>query len=611
MNRIAIIASTDRGVTLGLIVQKEFQKSALVSTRSSTKTEVQSITSIADFLQTSFHSFDAFIFIGALGICVRSVAPYIQDKKEDPAIVNIDDHGKFAQSVLSGHIGGANELTHKIAAITGAQAVITTSSDIQNIWHLDTISNQFGWKIRTTSSLTTLISLFVNNKPTAVLLDIKDPGTTYLEKNKPDFVDFYYDYLQIDFSQYELFIAVTYKIYNSSLPTLLYHPQVLHVGMGCSRGIETHLLEESFRNQLLQHKIAIESIKSLGSIDIKYDEEAFIQLAQNLEIPFVTWTADQLNTQQVKNPSETVREKLGVDSVSEASAMLSARNQDLLLEKQKITVSSGKKYTLALTLDKTVQRKAMIAIVGAGPGDPELISVKGKQLLEQADLILYAGSLVPEELLTYAKPDTIIRNSASMNLEEQIELMVAYYTQGKMIVRLHSGDPSIYGAIQEQISIFEERGMDYFIVPGISAFQAAAAYLKSEFTIPEVVQTIILTRGEGNTPLPEHEKLNEMARHKATMCIFLSATIAKTVQAQLLEHYSEDTPIAILYRVTWKDEEVYTGTLNELAAIIREHKLTRTVLIIVGVAIGARQNRSQLYHPEHKHIFRTGKPVKL
>jgi precorrin-4 C11-methyltransferase len=176
---------------------------------------------------------------------------------------------------------------------------------------------------------------------------------------------------------------------------------------------------------------------------------------------------------------------------------------------------------------------------------------------------------------------------------------------------LQSGDPSIYGAIQEQMTEFDERGMDYFIVPGISAFQAAAASLNSEFTIPEVVQTIILTRGAGNTPLPPHEDLAEMAKHRATMCIFLSATIAKRVQAQLEEHYPADTPVAILYRVTWEDEEIYTGQLADLASLIREHKLTRTVLIVVGVAIGARKNRSQLYHPDWKHIFRTGKPAKV
>jgi precorrin-4 C11-methyltransferase len=191
-----------------------------------------------------------------------------------------------------------------------------------------------------------------------------------------------------------------------------------------------------------------------------------------------------------------------------------------------------------------------------------------------------------------------------MTLEEQVALMDEHYQKGHLIVRLQSGDPSIYGAIQEQMSIFDERGMDYFIVPGISSFQAAAAYLKSEFTIPEVVQSIILTRGEGKTPLPEREKLNEMASHQATMCIFLSATIAKDVQAQLLEHYPGDTPVAVLYRVTWKDEKVFTGELKDLAKIIRDSKFTLTVLIIVGAAIGARKNRSQLYSPTYRHTFR-------
>jgi precorrin-4 C11-methyltransferase len=200
-----------------------------------------------------------------------------------------------------------------------------------------------------------------------------------------------------------------------------------------------------------------------------------------------------------------------------------------------------------------------------------------------------------------------VQNSAGLTLEQQMVLMEEHYAQGHLIVRLQSGDPSIYGAIQEQMTLFDEKRMDYFIVPGISSFQAAAAVLRSEFTIPEVVQTIILTRGEGNTPLPQREKLQEMAAHQATMCIFLSATIARHVQEQLLEHYPPDTPMAILYRVTWEDEKIFTGRLDELAQLIRANKLTRTVLIIVGVAIGARENRSHLYNPQWRHIFRTGK----
>lgn len=603
MSNTAIIASTDKGVKLGLQIQKEFAKSVLVSTR------LNNIESIAGFLESNFTKFDTLIFIGALGICVRSIAPYLKDKKEDPAVINMDDNGNFVQPVVSGHVGGANELALKIAHAIGAQPVITTSSDLQELWALDTLAAQFGWKA--SSELNHLISLFVNNKPTALLLDIKDKGTQYLEKTKPSFVDCYYDYQQIDFSRYELFIAVTYKQYDVAIPALYYYAPVLNIGMGCSRDIESNLLEDSFNSQLQQHHLAIESVKALGSIDVKHDETAFIALADALNIPFVTFTADELNTQTPINPSEVVMSKLGVHSVSEASAMLLSNNKELIIEKQKISVSSGKKHTIAIAIDKQVIRKAVVAIVGAGPGDAALISVKGKQLLEEADLILYAGSLVPEELTHYAKQGAIIRNSASMTLEDQIALMDEHYAQGHLIVRLQSGDPSIYGAIQEQMTIFDEKGMDYYIVPGISSFQAAAAYLKSEFTIPEVVQSIILTRGAGKTPLPENEKLNEMAKHKATMCIFLSATIAKSVQEQLLEHYEPETPVAVLYRVTWKDEEVYTGQLKDLAQIIRDNKLTLTTLVIVGTAIGARKNRSHLYSPEWKHTFRTGKEVKI
>lgn len=609
MNKTAIIASTDKGVKLGQIIQKEFQKSVLVSTRK--LEDVTEIKSIADFLENNFTKFDSYIFIGALGICVRSISSFIEDKKTDPAIVNIDDAGKFVQSVISGHVGGANELATSIARAIGAQAVITTSSDVQEIWALDTLAGQFNWKAKSNSDMNKIISLFVNNRRTAVLLDIKDKGTRYLEKSKPDFVDIFYNFNQIDFSAYGLFITVTHKVYQTTIPSLYYYAPVLNIGMGCSRDIETDLLETSFREQLLKYNFSIDALKAIGSIDVKHDEVAFIELAKTLGIPFITFTAIELNTQPVLNPSEVVMSKLGVHSVSEASAMLLSNNKELLLEKQKIHLTSGKKHTISVAIDKQAQRKAIVAIVGAGPGDAELVSVKGKQLLEEADLILYAGSLIPEELTHYAKSTAIVLNSASMTLEEQISLMDEHYMQGHLIVRLQSGDPSIYGAIQEQMTIFDEKGMDYFIVPGISSFQAAAAYLKSEFTIPEVVQSIILTRGEGKTPLPEKEKLNEMAKHQATMCIFLSATIAKDVQAQLLEHYPEDTPVAVLYRVTWKDEKVFTGQLKDLAKIIRNSKYTLTVLIIVGTAIGARKNRSHLYSPSYKHTFRTGKEVKI
>ena len=606
----AILASTDRGVLLAEQLRRELEGSIVFSTRPGGAATVQSITSIADFLTASFADYEAFIFIGALGICVRSIAPYVQDKATDPAIVNLDDHGQFVQPVLGGHLGGANDLARRLARVLGAQAVITTASDLQDIWALDTLAARFGWQAAPSGPLNQLVSLFVNNAKTALLLDVQDEGTRWLEKTRPPFVDVFYNRDEIDWSQYQLLLAVTYRPLVVPVPVLVFFAPVLHLGMGCSRGIEADLLEASVRAQLTEHQLAQESVKSINSIDIKHDEVAFLALAERWGVPLLTYPAEALNAQTTPNPSEVVLRKLGVPSVGEAAAQVASGNGRLLLEKQKTTVASGKKYTLAVALDGAAERRGVVAIVGAGPGDASLISVKGKELLETADLILYAGSLVPERLTHYARPGAVVRNSAGMTLEEQLHLMSAHYQRGHLIVRLQSGDPSIYGAIQEQMSEFDERGMAYFIVPGISAFQAAAASLNSEFTIPEVVQTIILTRGAGNTPLPPHEDIAEMARQRATMCIFLSATIAKRVQEQLLQHYPADTPVAILYRVSWDDEEIYTGQLTDLAALIRQHKLTRTVLIVVGTAIGARKNRSQLYHPDWKHIFRTGKPPK-
>ena len=238
------------------------------------------------------------------------------------------------------------------------------------------------------------------------------------------------------------------------------------------------------------------------------------------------------------------------------------------------------------------------------PGDPELVSVKGKRFLEEADLILYAGSLVPVELTHYAKASAVVRSSASMNLEEQFNLMKEFYDRNLLVVRLHTGDPCIYGAIQEQMAFFDEYNMSYHITPGISSFQAAAAELRSQFTIPEKVQTIILTRGEGRTPMPEKEQLHMLAKSQSTMCIFLSATIAQKVQDELLEHYPENTPVAACYKLTWKDQRIFRGELKDLAKIINENNLTLTTMIVVGEAIDNRKGLSKLYAHQFKHLFR-------
>ena len=191
-----------------------------------------------------------------------------------------------------------------------------------------------------------------------------------------------------------------------------------------------------------------------------------------------------------------------------------------------------------------------------------------------------------------------------MNLEEQFALMKEFYDSGKFVVRLHTGDPCIYGAIQEQMAYFDKYGMSYHITPGISSFQAAAAELQSQFTIPEKVQTIILTRGEGRTPMPEKEQLHKLALSQSTMCIYLSAGIVEDVQSELLMAYPPDTPVAACYKLTWPEQRIYRGQLKDLAKIVRDNGLTLTTLLVVGDAIDNRKGLSRLYNEGFKHLFR-------
>ena len=204
---------------------------------------------------------------------------------------------------------------------------------------------------------------------------------------------------------------------------------------------------------------------------------------------------------------------------------------------------------------------AMVNIVGAGPGDPELITVKGKRLLEEADVIIYAGSLVPKALLGYAKEGCEIHNSASMSLPEVLEVIEKSVAADKKVVRLHTGDPAIYGAIQEQMDALNKKGIEYQVVPGVSSFLATAAALKQEYTLPGVTQTVIITRNEGRTPVPEREKLRSLAAHKATMCIFLSISMLGDVVKELIEGgYEPTTPIAIVQRASWPEQRIFRGT---------------------------------------------------
>ena len=600
----AILLISETGLPVAQTISKELNNAPIYTTK-----EIdgcKTISSYATFIKENFNELDALIHIGALGICVRHIASCVANKYKDPAVINVDSTGRFVIPVLSGHIGGANELSQHIASAIGGEAVITTQSDNTGLWALDTLAEKYNW--RTSASrkeMNQCIYLFVEKHPTALLLDIRDRGTEYLERSLPEHVRVFYHFEDISLSDFELLITVSPYQYEASVPVLSFYPRVLHLGVGCKKDTLPDGIPAYIDNELKAHRLSPLSVASVSTIALKQDEPLLPALQNHYAgVPVHIYTPEQLQGIDIPNPSEKVLEVTGVYGVAETTAIKAADYGSLVLEKQKGVLDDDRHFTFAAALDIQAMRKGHIEIVGAGPGDPDLVSVRGRRFLEKADLILYAGSLVPRELTFCAKETAVVRSSASLTLEEQFELMKEFYDKGLLVVRLHTGDPCIYGAIEEQMNFFDRYHMSYHITPGISSFQAAAAELKSQFTIPERVQTIILTRGEGRTPMPEKEKLHLLARSQSTMCIYLSAAIADDVQKELLECYPPTTPVAACYKLTWKDQRIYRGQLKDLARIIKENNLTLTTMIVVGDAIDNREGLSRLYSHEFKHLFR-------
>lgn len=251
--------------------------------------------------------------------------------------------------------------------------------------------------------------------------------------------------------------------------------------------------------------------------------------------------------------------------------------------------------------------KPGVYIIGAGPGDPELLTLKAHKILQQADLIIYADSLIPQEILQDVRPEAQIIPTANKILEEILPLMIAAVKDNRIVARLHSGDLTLYSAIYEQIQVLIEAQIPFELIPGIGAYQAAAAKLRVELTVPELVQTIILTRISGRaSEMPEAEELASLAAHKASLCLYLAARHVEAAQEKLLQHYPPDTPVAICYRVSCPDEKIILVSLEAMASTTLEKRLNRTTIYIVSPALAKTNTeaRSRLYHPDHSHLFR-------
>jgi len=248
-----------------------------------------------------------------------------------------------------------------------------------------------------------------------------------------------------------------------------------------------------------------------------------------------------------------------------------------------------------------------VIFIGGGPGDPELLTIKAYNIIKKADVIIYAGSLVNRDVLNCAKDDSIIKNSASMNLDEILDLMVESVKKSKLVARVHTGDPAIYGAIGEQMEGLKQRKIDFEIIPGVSSFFAAAAALEIELTFPEVSQTVIITRPEGRTPKPSSEAISKLAEHQATMCIFLGVQMIENVVNDLLIHYKPETPVAVVQKASWPDEKIVRGSLSDISGKVHASGITKTAMIIVGDVLDTKRiTPSKLYDKRFTHEYRKG-----
>lgn len=617
--RLALIAVTQRGLAQARRLRQRLQSGVLYRPArygpADHAWEQPYDTALSAQVATLFAEYDHLIFFLATGAVTRLIAPCLAAKTTDPGVLAIDETGRFVIPVLSGHQGGANALARTVAGYLGATPVITTASDVIGGLSPDLLEEVCGWVAEPRDRLKPVAMALVNHEPVAIVQEVGSRGTWLDAWELPAQVTYSHNVTQLPARSWAYVLWITDRLVTDlhgldADRILWYRPPSLVLGVGCERGISAAALDAGLTAFLAQTGFSRASISTMASLERKADEAGMLELAQRHNWQTCLYSAAELaQVAGIARPSRVVEQCVGTPGVAEPAALLAAQSERLVAAKQVVTVpTSPQRMTFALAraaaFEEYTPTAGRVVFIGAGPGDPELLTLKGRRVLAQADVVIYAGSLIPEAVLQHAPATATIHNSAPLTLEQVMDLMRTAVRAGKLVVRLQSGDLSLYSAIQEQMRILDQEGIAYEAIPGISAFQAAAAALRSELTIPEVVQTIILTRAEGKTRMPAGESLTALATHRASLCLFLSARLSKKVQEQLLTAYAPETPVAILYRVSWPDEKIIVTRLQELHSTIRQHNLTRTTLILVGEAIGSRQNRSRLYHATHAHIFR-------
>ena len=593
-DRCAIVALTQGGDVLANRLKSLYPGASVYSKHAGTLREP-----LARWLKREVSGFDGLILICSLGIVMRSLSGLLHSKKNDPALLVLDEKGRHVISALSGHRGGANAWAQEVAEKIGAMPVITTASDSNETLSLDLLGQEGNWVLEGERCLTKLSALIVNGRPMALLQEAGERLTRF-PANVTVFSS--WDALALAQKKFEGFLLVTdrERSWPAKNNTLWYRPRTLCLGIGCERGVSEKEIQEAITILLKKNALAFDSLREIVSLDLKKDERGLCAFAAKHDLPLRFFSAGELSQIPVPNPSLYVAREVGTPSVAEAAALKASGAKELLATKH---VHAGK-ITLAVARWQPVLIQGKVMFIGAGPGDPELLTVKARKCIAKADVIFYAGSLIPGPLIRSLPAMAKKINTATMDLETIRSAMLGAVREGKHVVRLQSGDLSLYSAVGEQAAFLDEQNIEYGLIPGVSSFQAAAARLKKELTIPGEVQTIILTRAEGNTQMPSREALRSLAQHRASLCIFLAGRLVAKVQEDLIATYPPNTPAVIVHRLTWPDEKIFWTTIEGIADIVGKNKLLRTTLILVGSALGAKRERSRLYHPGHEHLFR-------
>lgn len=431
---VQIIYVTDAGREIAQKLLKEIPESHLLPVKA--------------FASNIFSRNEALIFIGAMGICVRTIAPFIKNKNSDPAVICVNSKGNYVVSVLSGHVGGANKLTRRVARILGCDPVITTESDNEGLWGLDTLAPHFGWQEEHRDGrMNHIIFHFVGGKPTVLKLDVRGSrGIEYLKRTCPAHVQFFDSEVQQD--PESLLLAVT-PFWNPTIQkftkSVLYRPPVLHLGVGCVHECPAGELPHKIRDLLHVHNLSEKSIATIDTIPQKADELLVKSLL--MAFPWAKLTIHEIEDNTL--------------CISEACA---GTYGPLLMEKQKLDDVCD----VSVSISREAQLGGHVEYVGAGADDPDLVTVRGMRFLQQADLILYPSDTVSERLTHYAKKGCTVRSTDNMKPQECFSLMQEYYKKGLQTVRLVIGDPCLSIAFQKEQPLLEAQNMRYHITPGVA-----------------------------------------------------------------------------------------------------------------------------------------------